>query len=159
MARLVFIRRVHSGVAVAALAIVLAACGARSTPYGQATPSPGQPSKTTIHTYLQEWSIRAEPASAKTGEISFMAHNQGTGPHELVVVKTSLAADRLPVGTDGKVIEGGPVEVVGEIEPEELSPTMVATKTFSLAAGDYVLVCNIENHYSQGMRTVFTVTA
>ena len=32
------------------------------------------------------------------------------------------------------------------------------TKTFDLAAGNYVLVCNIAKHYSQGMRSAFTVT-
>ena len=32
------------------------------------------------------------------------------------------------------------------------------TKTLDLKAGTYVLVCNIEKHYAQGMRMGFTVS-
>ena len=36
----------------------------------------------------------------------------------------------------------------------------VATVWFTAAvAGKYVLVCNIEKHYTQGMRSAFTVTS
>jgi uncharacterized cupredoxin-like copper-binding protein len=87
-----------------------------------------------------------------------MAHNEGTMPHELVVIKTTLAPDKLPVGDDSAVVEGGPVEVIGEIEPDELSPSATASKTMQLEAGSYVLICNIAGHYSSGMHTAFTVT-
>jgi uncharacterized cupredoxin-like copper-binding protein len=45
---------------------------------------------------------------------------------------------------------------VGEIS--ETDKGKVVTKTFDLAAGNYVLVCNIEKHYGQGMFAAFTVT-
>jgi uncharacterized cupredoxin-like copper-binding protein len=156
--RLFSVSRIAVALAISALA--LAACANRSKPSGSVPESPAGATKAlTVHTYLQEWSVRADPASAKAGSISFMAHNEGTMPHELVVVKTTLPVDKLPVGPDNSVVEGGPVEAILEIEPDELSPSMTATKTADLQAGSYVLFCNIPGHYSSGMRTGFTVTS
>jgi uncharacterized cupredoxin-like copper-binding protein len=150
--------------AVTSLLLAVSACGNRTTSggYQQASPaekSPGQVTQqVTVQTYLREWSVRADPSSVKAAPVTFMAHNEGTMHHELVVIKTTLAPDKLPVGDDSAVVEGGPVEVIGEIEPDELSPSATASKTMQLEAGSYVLICNIAGHYSSGMHTAFTVT-
>ncbi len=146
--------------AASALLLVMGACSRTPSPTAMPSSSPTTPQKSaTIQTYLTEFSIRAEPSSAKAGMVEFVAHNEGTVEHELVVVKTSLAPDQLPVGEDDTVKEGGPVEVIGEIEPDELSPSATASTTLELQAGSYVLICNIPQHYSSGMRTAFNVTA
>jgi uncharacterized cupredoxin-like copper-binding protein len=56
--------------------------------------------------------------------------------------------------TSNKVSEDASV---GEVSETDKGKTV--TKTLDLAAGKYVLVCNIEKHYAQGMRSVFTVSA
>jgi uncharacterized cupredoxin-like copper-binding protein len=54
------------------------------------------------------------------------------------------------------------MEVIDEIEDMEVNDTQ--TLTVDLDAGSYALICNIydksenEAHYSEGMRTQFTVT-
>jgi uncharacterized cupredoxin-like copper-binding protein len=71
----------------------------------------------------------------------------------MIVLKTDEKADALKVGADDKVSEDASV---GEISETDQGKTV--TKTFDLAAGNYVLVCNIAKHYTQGMRSAFTVT-
>ncbi|CAB4897648.1 unannotated protein [freshwater metagenome] len=57
------------------------------------------------------------------------------------------------VGADNKVSED---TTVGEVS--ELDAGKTGTVTLDLKPGKYVLVCNIEKHYAQGMRAAFTVT-
>ena len=104
-------------------------------------------------------------ASAPAGQVTFQAKN--TGPedeHELVVLKTDLDPGDLPTKSDGSVNEEGKgLEAVGEIEEFKVGKTQ--SKAFDLAAGSYVLICNVvekdegktEAHYQLGMRTAFTV--
>ncbi|MER3455084.1 MAG: copper-binding protein [Acidimicrobiia bacterium] len=144
-----------------AVASIFVSCKSNTAPRAaESTQSPSL-SKTemTVQTYLKEYSIRVEGESAKAGKVTFMAHNEGTMPHELVVIKTDLAADMLPVGPQDTVEEGGAVEVVTEIEPDELSPSMTATKSVDLTPGKYVLICNIAGHYRAGMRAALTVAS
>ena len=115
---------------------------------------------------LQEFAISADPASAPAGSVTFDVTNDGPDDvHEFVVIATDLGPTELPVDEDGAVEEGGEgMEVVDEIEdiPVGESPSL----TVDLEAGNYVLICNIlqeeaagtlEAHYSEGMRTSFTV--
>ena len=97
--------------------------------------------------------LTVEPASVPAGKVTFTFTNTGNRQHEMVVLKTDEAADALKVGSDDKVSEDASV---GEIPETDQGKTVV--KTFDLAAGNYVLVCNIEKHYSQGMKSAFTVT-
>ena len=87
------------------------------------------------------------------GKVTFTFKNTGNRQHEMIVLKTDEAFDQLKVGADNKVSEDASV---GEISETDQGKTV--TKTFDLAAGSYVLVCNIEKHYNQGMRSAFTVT-
>jgi uncharacterized cupredoxin-like copper-binding protein len=137
------------------LALVLASCAA-------ATPTPA--AGTTIAVTLQEWAVVSAQASAPAGEVTFSVTNEGPADvHEFVVMKTDLDPGDLPILEDGSVDEAGEgiEEVAGEIEDIAVGATMDLTVT--LAAGNYVLLCNIytaeedEAHYEMGMRTAFTV--
>ena len=82
--------------------------------------------------------------------------------HELVILKTDLGASALPTDEDGAVDEtGAGIEVIDEVEDLEVGSA--ADLTVNLAAGKYVLLCNIfdetenEAHYKMGMRIDFTV--
>ena len=68
--------------------------------------------------------------------------------------RTDLTRDKLPTTTDdsGAVIvdeEGQGVEHVDEVE--DIAPNSDATLTVDLAAGSYVVICNLPAHYQQGM--------
>jgi len=97
--------------------------------------------------------LTVAPTSVKAGNVTFTFANTGTRQHEMIVLKTDSAFDKLTVGADNKVSEDASV---GEISETDKGKTV--TKSFNLAAGSYVLVCNIEKHYAQGMRSAFTVT-
>lgn len=97
--------------------------------------------------------LTVEPTSVQTGKVTFTFKNTGNRQHEMIVLKTDEAFDQLKIGSDDKVSEDASV---GEISETDQGKTV--TKTFDLTAGSYVLVCNIEKHYRQGMRSAFTVT-
>ena len=106
----------------------------------------------------------AAQSSVGAGPVTFKVVNSGPEDiHEFVILKSDLDPGALPVDDDGAVTEDGEgMEVIDEIEDIEVGETMELTTT--LAAGSYVLLCNIysaeeeEAHYRLGMRTGFTVT-
>ncbi len=110
---------------------------------------------TAVNVTLKEWTITADRSTAPAGYVKFKVSNSGTMLHEMVLLKTDIAADALPT-SGGKVDEtAAGVEVIGEVE--EFAATGVQEAAFDLAPGKYVLVCNIVGHHGQGMRLAFTV--
>lgn len=97
--------------------------------------------------------LKVEPITVAAGKVTFTFTNTGNRQHEMVVLKTDEAADALKVEADNRVSEDASI---GEIAETDQGKTV--TKTFDMVAGNYVLVCNIEKHYSQGMKSAFTVT-
>ena len=97
--------------------------------------------------------LTVEPASVKAGPVTFTLTNTGTKKHEMVVLKTDEAIDGLKVGADNKVSEDTTTGEVGETDIGKSG-----TVTIDLKPGKYILVCNLEKHYGQGMRVAFTVT-
>jgi uncharacterized cupredoxin-like copper-binding protein len=95
-----------------------------------------------------------DTASVKTGPVTFNFENTGNRKHEMVVLKTDTPFDQLVVAADNRVSEDDSVGEIGETDAGKK-----ATVTLDLAPGKYVLVCNIEKHYTQGMKVAFTVTA
>ena len=84
--------------------------------------------------------------------IKFDVNNRGPAlAHEFKVIRTDLAHDALPVL--GDQVDEAMVEVVFALEQFESGRLGRAT----LAAGSYVLICNIPTHYEQGMSAAFTV--
>ncbi|MDO8614415.1 MAG: sulfocyanin-like copper-binding protein [Dehalococcoidia bacterium] len=112
------------------------------------------PAAPVVDVSLKEFSIALSQDEGKAGSITFAAKNTGVEIHEMVLVKTDVAADKL-VATNGKVDEEAVGELVGEIEDLESGHT--AATTFDLAPGNYVFLCNIAGHYELGMHTGFTV--
>jgi uncharacterized cupredoxin-like copper-binding protein len=97
--------------------------------------------------------LKVDPVSVPAGKVTFTFVNNGKKQHEMIVLKTDEKFDALAIDSANKVSEDASV---GEISETDAGKTVV--KTFDLAAGNYVLVCNIEKHYGQGMRSAFTVT-
>ena len=146
------IRRSASLVAAATFALISAGCG------GAASPAPSAPAASSaaggpIAVALKEWSVTPAGATANAGPVTFAITNTGTAVHEFVVVKTDTKADALPV-VDGKIDESSlaPVD-----EVEDIAVGATPSLEVQLEAGHYVLLCNIEGHYAQGMRADFDV--
>jgi len=104
---------------------------------------------------LEDFKITLSESSAPVGEVTFALDNKGPSAHEFVVFQTDLAPDDLPTGSTGDVAESEEFAPVDEVEDIEVgaSPKL----TVDLAAGKYVVICNIPAHYRQGMHAAFTV--
>ena len=138
-------------VAVSALGLAAAGCGSTgSSPSAASAPAPAAGS---IPVSLTEWSVTPASGTAPAGSVTFAVTNSGTQIHEFVVVKTDTKADALAV-VDNKIDESvlTPVD-----EIEDIAAGATPTLTVDLAAGHYVLLCNIETHYDQGMHADFDV--
>lgn len=152
--------------AVPLIFLVISACSTSGSSPAGASPSSAAASgaAATVQVNLQEWAVVPAAVTASAGSITFQVTN--TGPvdvHEFVVLKTDLEPGALPVDENGAVTEtGGGIEVIDEIEDIPVGESQDLSVT--LAAGKYVLLCNIydetekEAHYKMGMRIGFTVT-
>ncbi len=126
--------------------LFLAACGG-AQPIGAATGG-------RVTATLTDTGIILDQKSVTSGEVTFVVKNEGTLLHELVVVKTDLAPDKLPADADepGKVSEEGSQGESGDLNAGE-------TKEFklNLDPGKYVLMCNEPGHYLMGMHVALLV--
>lgn len=129
-----------------AIGVVAAAAAVGCTAQGATT--------STISADVSDMKITVDHSSAKAGAVTFVVKNTGSVVHELVVLQTAAAQDKIAPDADevGKMDETGNVGETGDVAAG-------ATKTFAvtLAAGHYVLICNEVGHYTAGMHMTFTV--
>lgn len=162
------ILRISAGAGLsAALLPVLAACGGdddddddaaptATTAAGGATATSGSGMSGSVEVTLADFTVKADPAMAAAGEVTFTAKNDGSMEHELVIIKTDTAEGDLPMdGTGSEVDEAAAGEVIGKIAEVEAGKSKDGT--FTLTAGKYVLICNVAGHYKAGMHTAFEV--
>ncbi|HZD57696.1 MAG TPA: sulfocyanin-like copper-binding protein [Anaerolineales bacterium] len=122
---------------------LLAACGSNAVDVSLGTPE-------------QTYTMQLSKDSAKAGEVTFhLTNNAASETHEFVIVQTDLPADSLPMNEDGSLVLEDQINAVDEAE--DIEPGDSVDLTVNLPAGHYALICNIENHYTQGMHTDFTV--
>ena len=116
-----------------------------------------------VNVMLQEWRMVADSKKVSAGEVTITVQNRGKEKHEMVLLKTDVPYDQLPLKREGGIDEKGAGSVVDEIE--DIEPKMIKSMTVKLEPGSYVLLCNIveedagkmEEHYKMGMRTPLTV--
>ena len=113
-------------------------------------------SATSVNVLLDEWNLIPDIGFAEAGDVTFVATNAGERSHELVVVATDLAVDGLPVDDEGERVLEDQLAVVGRTS--RLGSGETTSLTLSLDPGNYVLICNLPNHYTRGQRWGFVVT-
>lgn len=133
-------RHLYAVLGVVALFVAACSSGATQAPAGGSS---------AISADLSEWKIDIGGATGKAGSITFTVSNKGANTHEFVIVATDLKADSLPVVDD--LVDESAFTPVDEIE--DIEPGTTPTLTVDLAAGHYVILCNIEAHYGKGMHT------
>lgn len=143
---------------VAAVASLIVGCTPAGSPSTAPSAAPASAAGATVTAALSEFKIELSAASAPAGPVTFSLTNKGTTVHEFVVFQTDLAADKLPMTADGTVVdeEGAGITLVDEVEDIEVGATPSLDVT--LAAGHYVLICNIPAHYTSGMRADFAAS-
>lgn len=109
--------------------------------------------------------VKVDKASVPAGSITFRVDNVGTMHHELVIYRTDLAPDKLPLNSDdeadldeaaiaGEAVYATPVR--GDPD-HRIRDGRGVDYTLDLEPGAYVLLCNIAGHYAAGQYTAFTV--
>jgi len=117
---------------------------------------------TRVDVSLKEWSIELSSDTMKAGNVGFVATNEGTMVHEMLVVRADDPAS-LPYAANGSVNESAipASDTLGEIA--EFTAGTTCARTFALTPGHYAMFCNIAEgdsvHLKKGMITTFTVTA
>jgi uncharacterized cupredoxin-like copper-binding protein len=146
------VRKLASTVALAALVVVpgiLAGCGQSGT---------GGPVETIVTAELGEYYIKLSRASVPAGKVTFAVSNIGKMEHELIIIQTDLAADKLPMGRDGDPtrVDEDKVGTAGEVA--DVAAGKTSSGTFDLKAGKYLLICNKPGHFPAGQWIAFQVT-
>ena len=108
-------------------------------------------SGTSVSVTEKEFKVTPSVKSVKAGSVTFKIKNRGLLDHTFAIVKTSIAASKLPVKNDRVTLK--PIKDVGPFKPGK-----GGTLTLNLKPGKYVLYCNIKGHYKGGQRIAFTVT-
>jgi len=110
---------------------------------------------------LVEWAIEA-PTEYEAGEITFSASNDGSFPHELVVIEGE-SYESLPLEDGGGVIEDELPTGALISRTARLGGGSAEDLTVTLEPGNYVLLCNVgaggaNSHAGQGQRLDITVS-
>jgi uncharacterized cupredoxin-like copper-binding protein len=109
--------------------------------------------------------LRAVPGTVPAGRVSLVAENMGWRTHELVILPLTAgdsAGQRVP-GPDGTVDETGSLGEAstscGAGAGDGIRAATVSWITLTLAPGRYELICNLPNHYADGMYQEILVTS
>ncbi len=147
-------RRIIAALAVTAAfgsSALLSACGSDS-------PS----AATELNADLTDFVVKGDTTVLKAGDVTITGNNKGNETHELVLFKTDLEPDSLPVDEEGGVDEAG-VGLTLVNEAEGIKPGKSKAFNATVTPGKYLLLCNtIENgkkHYMLGMYLPITVVA
>ncbi len=103
---------------------------------------------------LRSFAISTDPTSVGAGETTFAVTAEDSF-HNFFVLRTDDPEDGLAVAEG--IVDLGQYDVAAQI-PDGFTPEAGAqTVSADLAAGRYVLICNVPGHYIGGMHTEFTV--
>jgi uncharacterized cupredoxin-like copper-binding protein len=112
-----------------------------------------RPSGSTLNAVLSEWKVLT-PTQLPAGSYNYHITNVGTMEHEMLVMKTDLPANKLPM-------KGGDIdeEALPPIsDGENIAPGKSQDRKIDLTKpGTYLFVCNIAGHFKAGMYTYVTV--
>ncbi len=105
---------------------------------------------------LSSFKIEITPSSMAAGTITFHVKNTATDvSHDLVVVKTDLAAGSLPIDSSGAV-DMTKLTALGKVTSLAVGASQDLVIS-NMTSGHYVFFCSIAGHYQSGMYADFTI--
>jgi len=125
------------------LAVTVAAC---------ASAAENIPADVDVAVHMQDYKVILSVPTMKAGTVKFGIKNEGSMEHSFELIRTDLPFDKLPTTADAKANEDGLVKQV-----KSIAVGKVSVVTADLAAGKYVVICNVAGHYQLGMRAALTV--
>ena len=109
------------------------------------------PADVDVAVHMQDYRVILSVATVKPGTVKFGVKNEGGMEHSFELIKTDLPFDQLPT-ENAKAKEDGLVKQV-----KSLGIGKVSVVSADLAAGNYVIICNVAGHYQLGMRAALAV--
>jgi uncharacterized cupredoxin-like copper-binding protein len=97
-----------------------------------------------VSVVLDEWKLVPSLGAVRSGQITFVVRNDGTMPHEFVVLRSDRRAGSLPVRG------GRAVEIGRRGELPRIASKASRQLRLNLRPGRYVLICNLMGHYQAG---------
>jgi uncharacterized cupredoxin-like copper-binding protein len=149
--------RRRSFVALAIACCVLFATTVGATAWGASRGGAAVAPFPSITATESDFTISLSAAHVAAGPFALVADNRGPSAHELVVFRTSLAIDKLPLDSAGDVVEDSPQLVKVADSGTNVVPGQSRTLYTVLTPGTYVFVCNLPGHYRLGMRAALVV--
>lgn len=146
--------------------LAITAAAAAAVAAAVAVPSGGAPAGDgVVGVRLDEFTLEAGRTEVRAGEVRFASRNEGRLEHELLVVRTDLAPDRIPLGLEGPAVELAGEVVLGHAhdhgdghaERRHLEPGATRSETVRLTPGRYVLLCSLPGHFEAGQRAALVV--
>jgi hypothetical protein len=108
---------------------------------------------------MDEWFIEA-PTDLTAGEVTFAIQNDGSFPHEFVVI-AGEGYDALPLAANGAVLEDELPDGAVIDRTDRIEGGLDGELTVALEPGNYVLLCNIvagpTSHAGRGQNLDVTV--
>jgi uncharacterized cupredoxin-like copper-binding protein len=125
------------------LAVTVAGCAAAAE---------NIPTDVDVAVHMQDYKVILSVPTVKAGTVKFGIKNEGGMEHSFELIRTDLPFDKLPTTADAKAKEDGLIKQV-----KSIAVGKVSVVSADLAAGKYVIICNVAGHYQLGMRAAFTV--
>jgi uncharacterized cupredoxin-like copper-binding protein len=106
---------------------------------------------------LADFSIELSTDTLPAGDLTFAASNAGPSTHEFEVfsMPAETDLDQLEIVNDVANVDAAGMTVVDEIE--DIVAGTSAELNLSLEPGTYAVICNLPEHFAQGMHASFTV--
>jgi uncharacterized cupredoxin-like copper-binding protein len=104
-----------------------------------------------------DFGISTAPAQVPAGLVTLHIENRGPSTHELILDRTPLESESLPLRRNGLQVDESDEKLT---VVSSLTAIRVGTSrdlTVWLVPGHYVLFCNLEGHYLGGMRLTIQV--
>ncbi len=106
---------------------------------------------------LADFSIELSTDTLPAGDLTLSASNAGPTTHEFEVfsVPPDTDLDAIEIADDVADVDSAGLTVIDEVE--DIVAGTTAELNLSLEPGTYAVICNLPEHYAQGMHASFTV--
>jgi uncharacterized cupredoxin-like copper-binding protein len=104
---------------------------------------------------LSDFAIELSPASTASGDVTFVATNEGSTTHEFEIFTAEGDVDPASLPVEDNVADTAGLTLLDEVE--DVTPGSASELSVSLDPGTYAVICNLPGHYAEGMHATLTV--
>lgn len=107
-----------------------------------------------VYVDLADFTVTLDRDTVPAGTVEFIVRNDGPSLHEIEIFSGADSGDDLVVVNN--VADTTGLELVDEVE--NVLVDGITRLTVNLEPGTYLVVCNLPEHFGEGMWTTLTVT-